>query len=64
MIDNKKCLKQKRKKKIEKNKEQDDIFYEVDVKNEKTYLTEIYKIINKYIDGIIIILGIDNFYLD
>ena len=48
--------------KKEKNKEQDDIYYEVDIKNEKSYLAEVYKIINKYIDGIIIVLSIENFY--
>ena len=43
-------------------KEQDDIYYEVDTENEKTYLTEVFKIIKKYIDGIIIVLSIENYY--
>ena len=57
-----KMPKKEEEEKKEKNKEQDDIYYEVDIENEKTYLTEVYKIINKYIDGIIIVLSVENFY--
>ena len=43
-------------------KEEDDIFYNIDVENESTYLTEIYKRIKDYIDGAIIVLSIENYY--
>jgi len=43
-------------------KEQDDIYYEVDIENGKTYLTEVFKIIKNYIDGLIIVLSIENYY--
>jgi hypothetical protein len=42
-------------------KEQDDIYYEVDIEK-KTYLTEVFKIIKNHIDGIIIVLSTENFY--
>ena len=42
-------------------KDQDDIFYEVDIEK-KTYLTEVFKIIKNYIDGIIIVLSTQNYY--
>ena len=43
-------------------KVQDDIYYEVDIEKEKTYLTEVFKIIKNYIDGIIIVLSTENYY--
>ena len=46
----------------EENNNEDDIFN--NIKNEtedKTYLTEIFKIIKNYIDGAIIILSVDNY---
>ena len=43
-------------------KEQDDIYYEVDIEKEKTYLTEVFRIIKNYIDGIIIVLSTENYY--
>ena len=55
-----KILKEKKEK--VKEKDQDDIYYEIDIENEKTYLTEIFKIIKNYIEGIIIVLSIENFY--
>ena len=42
--------------------EQDDLYYKIDVKNEKTYTTEVFKRIKNYIDGAIIVLSIENFY--
>ena len=42
--------------------EQDDLYYKIDVKNEKTYATEVFKRIRNYIDGAIIVLSIQNFY--
>ena len=42
--------------------EQDDLYYKIDVKNEKTYATEVFKRIKNYIDGAIIVLSIENFY--
>ena len=36
--------------------EEDDIFYDLDIENESTYITEIYKRIKDYIDGAIIVL--------
>ena len=44
--------------------EEDDIFYSVDVENEKTYLTEIFSILREYIDGAIIVLSVENYYYD
>ena len=46
----------------DKIKEEDDIFYNIDVENESTYLTEIYKRIKDYIDGAIIVFSIENYY--
>ena len=43
-------------------KEQDDIYYEVDIEKERTYLSEVFKIIKNYIDGIIIVLSTENYY--
>jgi len=40
---------------------QDDLYKEIDISKEKSYLTEIFKIIKNYIDGIIIVLSIDNY---
>ena len=42
--------------------EQDDLYYKIDVKNEKTYTTEVFKRIKNYIDGAIIVLSIENYY--
>ena len=56
---NKNDKKQNNIKNIEK--EQDDIYYEVDIEK-KTYLTEVFKIIKNHIDGIIIVLSTENFY--
>ena len=41
---------------------EDDIFKKIDIENEHTYLTEIFKIIKNSIDGAIIILSIENYY--
>jgi len=43
---------------------EDDIFYSVDVVNEKTYLTEIFSILKENIDGAIIVLSVENFYFE
>jgi len=51
------------KKKSQDNKKEDDIFYKIKI-DENTYLSEIFKIIKKYIDGAIIILSIQNFYFE
>ena len=49
-----------------KNKEtdnnEDDIFYQVNIEKETTYLTQIFNIIKNYIDGAIIVLSLDKFY--
>ncbi len=42
-------------------KTEDDIFYELEDNNNKTYLSEIFKIIKDYIDGAIKILSIDKY---
>ena len=42
--------------------EQDDIYYEINIGKEKTYLTEVFKILKNYIDGIILVLSIENYY--
>ena len=42
--------------------EEDDIFYDLDIENESTYITEIYKRIKDYIDGAIIVLSVENYY--
>ena len=60
---NKKINNEENPKLIEKEKEfvqEDDIFYKTDIEN-NTYLTEIFTIIKKYIDGIIIILSIESY---
>ena len=60
---NKKINNEENPKLIEKEKEfvkEDDIFYKTDIEN-NTYLTEIFTIIKKYIDGIIIILSTENY---
>ena len=41
---------------------EDDIFKKIDIENEHTYLTEIFKIIKNSIDGAIIFLSIENYY--
>ena len=46
----------------EYDNEQDDLYNEIKIDNKKTYLTEIFKIIKQYIEGIIIVLSQDNFY--
>ena len=46
----------------DKNKNEDDIFYEFDIEKENSYLTEIFNIIKNYIDGAIIVLSIDKYY--
>ena len=48
-------------KKKEEN-EQDDLYYQEDIEKDKTYLTEIFKIIKNNIDGIILVLSQDKFY--
>lgn len=50
-------------KKVEK-KDEDEIFYSIDIKDESSYITEIYKRIKDYIDGAIIVLSIDNYYFN
>ena len=45
-----------------KGGEEDDIFYDLDIENESTYITEIYKRIKNYIDGAIIVLNVENYY--
>ena len=49
---------------FEEETNQDDLYYQVDIEKDKTYLTEIFKIIKNYIDGIILVLSQDKFYLD
>jgi len=44
-----------------KNREEDDIYYDMDIEGESTYITEIYKRIKDYIDGAIIVLSIENY---
>jgi len=41
----------------------DDLYNEIDITKEQSYLTEIFKIIKNYIDGIIIVLSIENYQL-
>ena len=43
------------------NKEEDDIFYDMNIDEESTYITEIYKRIKDHIDGAIIVLSIENY---
>ena len=45
------------------NNEQDDIYNKVNI-NETTYLTQIFKILKDYIEGIIIVLSQDNYYFE
>ena len=45
------------------DKKEDDIFYKIKI-DENTYLSEIFKIIKKYIDGAIIVLSIQNYYFE
>ena len=42
-------------------RKEDDIFYNIDIKKESTYITEIYKRIKDCIDGAIIVLSIENY---
>jgi hypothetical protein len=44
--------------------EEDDIFYDLDIENESTYITEIYKRIKDKIDGAIIVLSVENYYFE
>ena len=45
------------------NEKEDDIYYKLNNES-NTYLTEIFTIIKKYIDGLIIILSIENYYFE
>ena len=49
-------------KEANKDNNEDDIFYEVDIEKETSYLTKIFHIIKNYIDGAIIVLSIDKFH--
>ena len=51
----------KEEEKKEDIKTEDDMFYEIEENDNKTYLTEIFKIIKDYIDGAIIILSRDTY---
>ena len=42
--------------------DEDELFYNMNIEKENTYLTEIFKIIKDYIDGAIIVLSTENFY--
>ena len=42
---------------------EDEIYYKTEINN-KTYLTEIFKIIKNYINGAIIILSVENYYFE
>lgn len=59
-----KISKNKNLKSTNKNEEEDDIFYDLDIENESTYITEIYKRIKDYIDGVIIVLSVENYYFE
>jgi len=59
-----KISKNKNLKSTNKNEEEDDIFYDLDIENESTYITEIYKRIKDYIDGAIIVLSVENYYFE
>ena len=48
----------------EGEREEDDIFYSVDVKNQQNNLIEIFSILKDYIDGGIIILNVENYYFE
>ena len=52
---------QKEEKKEIKN-EEDELYYNMNVEKENSYLTEIFKIIKNDIDGAIIVLSTENFY--
>ena len=60
MVYRKKPPENKETKKIE-TKEEDDIFYDMKIDEESTYITEIYKRIKDHIDGAIIVLSIENY---
>ena len=47
-----------------KTDDEDDIFYDLDIENESTYITEIYKRIKDHIHGAIIVLSIENYYFE
>ena len=53
----------KAKSKDDKKEKEDDIFYKIKI-DENSYLSEIFKIIKKYIDGAIIVLSIQNYYFE
>ena len=57
-------IKNENKNKENDNKNEDDIYYKTNIENETSYLTEIYKILRNYIDGIIIVLAQDNYYFE
>ena len=42
-------------------RDEDDIFYDINIENENSYITKIFNIIKTYIDGAIIILSIENY---
>ena len=44
------------------NRDEDELYYNMNIDKENTYLTEIFKIIKNNIDGAIIVLSIENFY--
>ena len=46
----------------DKDNNEDDIFYQVNIEKEITYLTQIFNIIKNYIEGAIIVLSLDKFY--
>ena len=48
----------------ETDNNEDDIFYNVNIEKETTYLTKIFNIIKNYIDGGIIVLSLDKFYFN
>ncbi len=50
------------KNKIDEDQKQDDLYYQVDIEKDKTYLTEIFRIIKNDIDGIILVLSQDKYY--
>jgi hypothetical protein len=43
--------------------EEDDLYYKIDVEEEKSYTTEVFKRIKNYIDGAIFVLSVQNFHL-
>ena len=43
---------------------EDEIYYKIGNIKDKTYLTEIFKIIKNYIDGRIIIFNVENYFYD